>query len=182
MKTKRSQSIALIMMGASAIALSACDEAQVDAMVYDTLQQCIDDPAMTPDQCKATYAVAKTEHAKVAPKYTSRADCEADFGPEHCEEAPYRTQNGGSVFMPLMMGYMMGSMLAGRNAVAPQPLYRSADDPRGYRTADNRKVGSGTGATKVAQSAARSPSVKTSTVRRGGFGASARSYTRTGLG
>lgn len=170
------------MMGVSALALSACDEAKVDAMVYDSLQQCINDPMMTEDQCKANYATARAEHAKVAPKYTARADCEADFGPEHCEQSPYRTRDGGSVFMPLMMGYMMGSMLGGRSGVASQPLYRSADDPRGYRTADNRKVGASTGATKVAQSAARSPSVKTSTVRRGGFGASARSFGATGLG
>lgn len=182
MKPKRSQSIALVMMGVSAIVLSACEEKQVDAMVYENLQQCINDPMMQRDQCEANFAAAQAQHTKVSPKYTSRADCEADFGANQCEDAPgYRTREGGSIFMPVMMGYMMGSMLGGRG-VASQPLYRSTDDPKNYRTADNRKVGGQTGATKVAQSAARSPSVKTSTVRRGGFGARARSYGATGLG
>ncbi len=74
--------------------------------------------------------------------------------------------------MPLMMGYMMGRMMG--SGVAAQPLYRSSDDRTNYRTADNRKVGPAKGFTTVARSATRTPSVKTSTVSRGGFGASAR--------
>jgi uncharacterized protein YgiB involved in biofilm formation len=178
---KRSKSIALVMMSASTIALSACDEPTVDAAVFDTLEQCISDPVISESQCRSEFAVAKQQHVKAAPKYTSKTDCEADFGAAQCEQAPQRTQSGGSVFMPLMMGYMMGSMLSGgRRGVASQPLYRSTDDPKNYRTADNKKIGGKTGATKVAQSAARSPSVKTSTVSRGGFGARARSTGFTG--
>ena len=56
---------------------------------------------------------AQQTHIAAAPKYTSQADCEADFGAEKCELAPQRTTSGGSVFMPLMAGYMMGSMLSG---------------------------------------------------------------------
>jgi uncharacterized protein YgiB involved in biofilm formation len=178
---KRSKTIALVMMSASTIALSACDEPTVDAAVFDTLEQCISDPVISESQCRSEFAVAKQQHVKAAPKYTSKTDCEADFGAAQCEQAPQRTQSGGSVFMPLMMGYMMGSMLSGgRRGVASQPLYRSTDDPKNYRTADNKKIGGKTGATKVAQSAARSPSVKTSTVSRGGFGARARSTGFTG--
>ena len=40
---KRSKSIGLITMGASVIALTACDEPKVDALVFDTLQQCLAD-------------------------------------------------------------------------------------------------------------------------------------------
>lgn len=178
---KRSKSIALVMMSASTIALSACDEPTVDAAVFDTLEQCISDPVISESQCRSEFAAAKEQHVKAAPKYASKADCEADFGAAQCEQAPQRTQSGGSVFMPLMMGYMMGSMLAGnRGGVASQPLYRSTDDPKNYRTADNKKIGGKTGATKVAQSAARSPSIKRSTVSRGGFGARARSTGFTG--
>lgn len=173
---KRSKSIALVTMGASAIVLSACEEPQVDALVFDTLQQCLADQDLTREQCEANYQEALKRHVVAAPKYTSRDACEADFGAENCEQAPQRTQSGGSVFMPLMMGYMMGSMLGGRAGVVPQPLYRSADDSKTYRTADNRKVGTTTGKTQVARSATRAPSVKTSTVARGGFGASARRF------
>lgn len=170
---KRSKSIGLITMGISVIALTACDEPKVDALVFDDLQQCLADKDLTREQCESNYKAAREQHAAVAPKYASQEACEADFGTEKCEQAPQRTESGGSVFMPLMMGYMMGSMMS-RGAVAPQPLYRSADDARSYRTADNRKIGTTTGRTQIAQSAARAPTMKTSTLSRGGFGASAR--------
>ena len=171
---KRSKSIGLVTMGVSVIALTACEEPQVDALVFDTLQQCLADQDLTREQCETNYAEARNRHIAASPKYTSQEACEADFGAAQCEQAPQRTQSGGSVFMPLMMGYMMGSMLSGRNGVVSQPLYRSADDSKTYRTADNRKIGTTTGRTQVAQSATRAPSVKTSTVSRGGFGAKAR--------
>ena len=78
--------------------------------------------------------------------------------------------------MPLMMGYMMGSMIGGRGFSSSQPLYRSAGDPKTYRTADNRKAGTATGRTRVARSATNRPSVKSSTIRRGGFGSSGRRF------
>ncbi len=168
----RSSIFVSLLMGASIFALSACEEPKVDAAVFESLQQCLDNPDMDPDQCRTNFADARNQHAAVAPKYTSVEDCEADFGSARCETAPYRTSSGGSVFMPLMMGYMMGSMLGGRGRVAAQPLYRSADDSRSFRTADNRKVGGATGRTQVARSTASRPSAKSSTIRRGGFGAS----------
>jgi uncharacterized protein YgiB involved in biofilm formation len=177
---KRSRTIGLISMGVSVIALTACDEAKVDALVFDDLQQCLADRDLSREQCEANYNAAREQHVAVAPKYTSQATCEADFGAEKCEQAPQRTESGGSIFMPLMMGYMMGSMLANRSGVAPQPLYRSADDSKTYRTADNKKIGTKTGLTQVAQSTARAPSVKTSTMSRGGFGASARTIGTAG--
>ena len=171
---KRSKSIGLITMGISVIALTACDEPKVEALVFDDLQQCLADKDLTREQCESNYNAAREQHAAVAPKYASRAECEAEFGAEKCEQAPQRTESGGSIFMPLMMGYMMGSMM-NRGAVAPQPLYRSAGDAKTYRTADNQKIGTTTGRTQIGQSAARAPAMKTSTVSRGGFGASARS-------
>ena len=173
---KRSKSIGLIAMGASVIALTACEEPAVDAAIFGNLSECLADPNVERSQCEADYKSAKAQHGQVAPKYTSRQDCEADFGTQQCETAPYQTQGGGSVFMPLMMGYMMGSMLGGRSGIGSQPLYRSTDDPKSYRTADNKKVGSQIGRTQVARSATRSPKMKTSTVSRGGFGARARSF------
>lgn len=171
---KRSRSIGLVTMGAGMIALTACEEPPVDALVFDSLQQCLADNDLTREQCEANYQEALRGHVATAPKYASKQACEADFGTEKCEQAPQQTQSGGSVFMPLMMGYMMGSMLAGRSGVATQPLYRSADDSKTWRTADNQKVGTTTGRTQVARSVTRAPTVKTSTVARGGFGASAR--------
>ena len=51
----------------------------------------------------------------------------------------------------------------------------SLDDIKNFRTGDNQKVSSKTGITRVAKGLTRTPSTKTRTIRRGGFGAAARS-------
>ena len=175
MKRWNSISVAAL-MGVSAIALSACEEPKVDAAIFDSVQQCVNEPGMMREDCEKRYAEAKSQHASVAPKYTSATDCQADFGAGQCEEAPFRTQGGGSVFMPLMMGYMMGSMIGGRGFGNSQPLYRTAKDRNTYRTADNQKAGTKTGRTQVARSATSRPSFKSSTIKRGGFGSSGRRF------
>jgi len=175
MRRRNSIAVALL-MGASTLALSACEEPKVDAAVFESLEQCINYPGVLRAQCESSFKEARGQHAAVAPKYTTEADCQADFGAGKCEKAPYQTSTGGSVFMPLMMGYMMGSMLGGRGGGVSQPLYRSAQSPNTFRTADNKGVGSTVGRTKVASSAASRPSVKSSTRSRGGFGSSARRF------
>ncbi len=179
---KRSRSIGLVMMSAGAVFLTAsCEEPQVDAAIFEDVQQCLAQPGADEQTCRDAFQLARQQHVEVAPKYTDKAACEADFGEGQCEDAPYQTQGGGSVFMPLMMGYMMGRMMSGgMRGVAPQPLYRSANDPGSFRTADNQTVGRGTGPTTVSRAAASAPTAKRTTVSRGGFGAGARSYGASG--
>ena len=169
---KRSSRIALVMMGTSALTLSACEEPKTDTAIFETVEQCVAEQGITAEQCYGEFNAAKAQHAEVAPKYASRADCEADFGAEGCEVSPYRTNAGGSVFMPLMAGFMMGQMMGGR--AYTQPLYRSGDDSKNFRTANNRSVGGVIGRTQVAERAAGRPAQKLYTQQRGGFGARAR--------
>jgi uncharacterized protein YgiB involved in biofilm formation len=177
---KRSKSLKLFLMGATALTLVACDEPQ-EVAIFETTEQCASQVGFDKDACESNFKTAQVEHIRVAPKYASAADCEVDFGAAQCEVAPQTTSNGGSVFMPMMMGYMMGSMIsnsarggsAGGSSMKSQPLYRSADDRKSFRTGDNHKVSGKTGVTKVASNVARAPSTKTSTIRRGGFGAAA---------
>ncbi len=174
---KRLNSISVgLMVSVSLIALTGCEEPKVDAAVYEDLQQCKNDPLATPEQCEMSFKEASAQHASVAPKYSSQADCQADFGAGKCEQAPYQTSTGGSVFMPLMVGYMMGSFLGGRSSMISQPLYKSAKSPNTFRTSDNRSAGSTTGRTQVARSATSRPTFKSSTRSRGGFGSSARRF------
>ena len=170
---KRSKSLTLALMSASVLSIAACDDPQ-DVAIFENVDQCSSTEGFSRDSCEVNLRQAQFEHIRVAPKYNTRADCEADFGAEQCEVAPQTTTTGGSVFMPLMMGYMMGSMLGGnRGGISTQPLYRSVDDGKTFRTGDNRKVGSKTGVSKASGRILRAPSTKTRTVRRGGFGASA---------
>ncbi len=173
---KRSRSLKLALMGASALSLAACDNPE-NVAIFESVEQCQNEAGFDRETCEANFKQAEAEHVRVAPKYTSAADCEADFGAAQCEIAPQTTQNGGSVFMPLMMGYMMGSMMSNSSRVATQPLYRSRDDRSNFRTGDNQKVAGKTGITKVPSQVAKAPTTKTSTIRRNGFGASARAVT-----
>ncbi|MBT4938519.1 MAG: DUF1190 domain-containing protein [Rhodospirillaceae bacterium] len=172
----RSSLATVLMMSVSLIALTACEEPKVDASVYKSLEQCKGDPLNSSDQCESAFKEAQSQHAAVAPKYSTQEDCQADFGTDKCEVAPYKTSSGGSVFMPLMAGYMMGSLLGGRGSMMSQPLYRSSQSPNSFRTAENRNVGSKTGRTTVARSATSRPSFKSATRSRGGFGSSARRF------
>ncbi len=170
---KRSRTLTLALMSATALTLAACDNPE-EVAVFENAQQCATQDGFDIKACEANMKQAQEEHVRVAPKYTSVADCEADFGEGQCEDAPQKTASGGSVFMPLMMGYMMAGRSAG---IATQPLYRSKDDPKNFRTGDNQKVSGKTGISKVSGQVARAPSTKTSTIRRGGFGSAARAST-----
>ena len=164
-----------LMMSVSLIALTGCEEPKVDTSIYESVEQCKRDPLTSGDECDSNFKEAQAQHAAVAPKYATKEECIKDFGSNKCERAPYQTSRGGSVFMPLMMGYMMGSFIGGRRSMS-QPLYRSAASPNSFRTADNRSAGSSTGRTRVAKSAASRPTFKSTTRSRGGFGSSGRRF------
>ena len=170
---KRSRTLTLALMSATALTLAACDNPE-EVGIFETVEQCATQEGFNIEACEANMKQAQVEHVRVAPKYTSAADCEADFGAEQCETAPQKTSSGGSVFMPLMIVYMMCNMMSGLSGAATQPLYRSTDDSKNFRTGDNQKVSGKTGVSKVPGQVARAPSTKTSTIKRGGFGSSAR--------
>ena len=177
---KRSKSVKLVAMGTGLLLVAACEEAKVDTALFESVQQCTG-LGFSVQECESNYREAQRNHINVAPKYTAKADCEADFGSAQCETAPQRTSSGGSVFMPLMAGYMMGSMLSGGRS-AGQPLYKSRNDRSTFRTGDNKAVAKSVGRTQVGQSTTRTASAKTRTVSRGGFGAGARSPMRRSFG
>ncbi len=171
---KRSRYVALLAMGASALALTACGESETPAGVYTDVNQCMTDKQFTEAECSKAFADAKKEHEDVAPKYASKEDCEADFGAGRCETSnTTRTSTGTSTFMPIIAGYMLGRALGGNPAFS-QPLYKPHGD-NNFRTGDNRAVGAKTGVQNVPHSATAS-TAKTTTTTRGGFGANAGTY------
>ena len=200
-KFKRSKKAALILMvPATTFTLASCVKHPDDepALVYQTPEQCADSGLSTKEQCEADYQQALALHPQTAPKYANKAECEADFGVGGCETAPQQSAQGGSFFMPLMMGYLAGQMFnrsgnqftgngpqagdnktgtkntAGNTAtqtrsnVASQPLYKSGDDRATYRTANNTAVSRTTGPVKVNPSRIKPQAGRL--VPRGGFG------------
>ena len=189
---KRSKKAALVLMAPAASLLVAGCSTNDPALVYGSLQECINSGINSEEQCRVDYGKAEQLHPTVAPKYVNRAECEADFGPDKCEEAPKTTENttqSSGFFMPMMMGFLAGQMLNGAkgagmqgNGLAPnskhvsQPLYKGRNE-KDFRTAGNRSVGPSSvshGAKNLSPSSLAPKTGKV--VRRGGFGQAANAF------
>jgi len=167
---KRSKAVALSLMSASAVLLQACEDPEVEAQVFRDVRNCIQTGDLTEQQCLDLHQQALAEHLREAPRYRSAQDCYAEFGANQCQS--YGTTSGGSVWLPLMMGFMAARALdsfSGRGNAAP--LYRTRDNPNGLRTGNGYKVGAGYGTkTKMPEWATKPTRARTGTVSRGGFG------------
>ena len=171
---KRKNTFKFALLGASALTLVACGEAEEDVLAYDSVEACVRAGQQDEAVCKAEFAKAQNLHNEVAPRYDSASQCYSDFGYNRCSQ--YRPSSGGSVWLPFMMGYMLAPR-GGRTIISTQPLYRSTSNPNRYYTAGAGQVGkvSANGRTQVAKSQVSRPAVRTRTVARGGFGARATS-------
>ena len=168
-----------VVLRLSAFSLTRCKET-VDAYQFGSVENCIISGDFTEAECNERFNVAQTEHARVAPRYQSRADCEAEHGAAACEPrtAASATEaagtagttetasSGGGLWMPLMIGWMMGRSLGG--PVPTQPLYRSSQAGKA-QTAGGARVDAKAGPVSVAKSAAARPSAGR-VMARGGFG------------
>jgi len=98
----------------SAFALSACQDETSTASTFKDVNQCVSaaksvDATFTEADCKSGFTAAQAENASTAPRYDAMAVCEEQHGPAAC--VAEQRADGSSVFMPMMMGYMVGSML-----------------------------------------------------------------------
>jgi uncharacterized protein YgiB involved in biofilm formation len=192
---KRSARIRLLLMGSTAFSLAACGDDGEQAAIYSTVQECIAGGVYTEQYCRTSFDEALSRHPQVAPRYNARAECEADFGPDRCDYRPVR-DSGGSFWMPMMAGFMLGQALDNRPRWS-EPLYRPNLEPPppaagspgssswgttswsyrpgSFRTGSNVEVGYGSGPTSVSRGSIGTTPVRTSTLSRGGFGARAAS-------
>jgi uncharacterized protein YgiB involved in biofilm formation len=167
---KKSRSIQLVLLGSASIALAACgdDGPPKDARFFSNTQEC--SAVYDTSQCLDAQKQAEQTFTAEAPKYTRKEQCEAEFGVGNCEAK--QTAEGGSFFMPLLMGYMMGNMLGGQSRFN-QPVYRGPDNTA---ITQNRgkmfNIGSFEGAGRNAASTFR-PATQVAQVQRGGFGSTA---------
>ncbi|GLS86769.1 hypothetical protein GCM10010873_17430 [Cypionkella aquatica] len=184
--TKRSSRVAIAILGAAAFALAGCQEEQVDAAAFPDLKSCTDAAAaqgvFSAEDCKLAFAEAEALHVEAAPRYDSLAVCEEQHGQGACgSEAGAQQGGSGSIFMPLMLGYLMGNMLSNRAGVAAsQPLYKTASG--GYTNASGSSVFStnkgsaklGTSQfTRPSATVGQAPMTRSTALSRGGFGQSA---------
>ncbi|MBB1491902.1 MULTISPECIES: DUF1190 domain-containing protein [unclassified Paracoccus (in: a-proteobacteria)] len=197
-RRKRSRHVALLLAGAAVLTLAACEDDAVDAQAFPDLDSCLaaaqtDGLWFTADDCRTQFAAAEQTHLETAPRYESRELCEEEHGAGACgadpaagDPAAQQQGGGGFSFMPLLVGYMMGSMLSRGGGVFSQPMVRT---PGGYSTpSGNQTFASNSGSGRVpAQAFNRAPTTigqqpmsRAQVAQRGGFGAGATARTATG--
>jgi uncharacterized protein YgiB involved in biofilm formation len=178
---KRSRHVALTLLGAAAFGLAACTEEKTEASAFADKASCL--AAASPDgwfsaaDCDTAFAEAQKLHEETAPRYESRELCEAEHGAGACGgDAAATNSGGGSVFMPLLMGYMIGQALGG-GRVMSQPVVRTSGG--GFATPDGgTRIGNlNSGGTinasafnKAPVTKGLAPMTKTQVQSRGGFG------------
>jgi uncharacterized protein YgiB involved in biofilm formation len=178
---KRSRNVALVILGAAAFGLSACNEEQTEASAFPDKASCLEavKPGgwFTRDDCDSSFAEAQAIHDETAPRYESRALCEAEHGEGACGgDSATSSGGGGGIFMPLLMGYMIGQALGG-GRVMSQPVVRTAGG--GFATPDGgARISNLNSGGKIASSAFTKatvtkglpPMTKAQVASRGGFG------------
>lgn len=193
--SKRSRTVALFILGATAFALAGCVEEEVDASAFPDLTSCKDAAnaggAFSSLECDTAFAAAQQLQAETAPRYDSLEVCEAQHGPGSCgDEAQVTgTTGGGGIFMPLLAGYLIGNMMSRGATASPavQPLYKTADGRFTNATGSSTfRSNTGTGKLAASQLAkppatiGKAPMTKATVASRGGFGGAAAGRTSTG--
>ncbi|MCP1167870.1 DUF1190 domain-containing protein [Limimaricola litoreus] len=176
---KRSRHVRLALLGAAAFSLAACREEEVPSAAFPTLDACLEAAAgpgtwVTAESCEEGFGQALEAHVETAPRYDDEALCEAEHGGECMVEE--RPGGGGSVFLPLMAGYLLGNMLGGRGARA-QPFYGRSGG--GFATPGGTVLNRARGSTTLSPNAfsagpstrTAAPMTRSSVARTGGFGA-----------
>lgn len=134
----RTRLIQFLFMSSCIVTLTACEEkpkekAQDKPLAFKDEQECR--KTHTEEECKKALEESKAKYAETAPKFTSKEECEKQYGPGKCAEGPHRHgEHGGGFFMPMMMGFMMGHMLGGHSQPALPPVVGGAKPGMGSAT------------------------------------------------
>lgn len=179
---KRSRSIELALMGGVPLLLAGCGHPhhQEAPLLYEDVQQCITDGQVPPVKCEESYERSLLAQEN-APRYSTLAECEAEYGDQQCRVAQARPSEEHSRFVPMAAGFMIARALdhpCGYYGYGPcpgysggwvgvagwysQPVYRARGGRGEWRTLSGQRFGT----------SARGPAAYTvgETISRGGFG------------
>jgi len=177
---RKAFSLKPLSVGIAGVLLSACSGPREEAIVYTTLEDCVNNNPSAAAQCETAYQGALEEAARTAPKYNTESDCTYDFGPNQCQQV--RTSSG-SFFMPFMAGYMVSSLLSPRPYYQPMFTSYAYNSPFRYRwtSADGREFGSLNKRNyRVNTNVFEKKPAVTRTIARGGFGSTVRAKSSWG--
>jgi uncharacterized protein YgiB involved in biofilm formation len=181
---RKSRYITLLLAGAAATTLAACDQNVMtgqDETLYPDIAACTQERDAA--ECQSGFEAAQTEHAKQAPKFATKEECEA-AGFQNCASGAVQNAGGGSFFMPMMMGYMMGRMLGGGMGMPPgqqqtgqqRTAATTARPVYGDRNGFLYSGGGAVGRVAPGTTSLGSRAIAMQPTARGGFGSSARGF------
>jgi uncharacterized protein YgiB involved in biofilm formation len=163
--------------------LTSCgNNAPQTATVYTNVDEC---KAQNPDNvaaCETAFQQATQEAEKTAPRYTSKNDCENEFGADRCQQYGHNNGQGGW-FSPFMAGYLFSRILS--PGYYPQPMFMSTSpySSNSYRWlgADGRDLGDVRDRNlRVNKDAMKPKPAVNNTISRGGFGSTVRAKSSWG--
>lgn len=105
---KRSKSVILALMGSAGLLGGCAPEPQEQVVTFKDLDECKSSGKVAPEACETAYKQAEKAAEKEL-KYQSQSDCVNDFGAGQCRVV--RRDDGTSVFVPLMAGFMVSQAL-----------------------------------------------------------------------
>jgi uncharacterized protein YgiB involved in biofilm formation len=159
-------------IAAAGLTLSGCSSEPAGDARFTTVSECTS-AGFDQSLCQGGYDDARKTYLNSAPRFTSLADCEKEWGDKDCAPMGAASMpatagaSSGSVFVPLFAGFVLSSMMQ-RNYYSTgyysggyigSPIYRTRS---GSSVTLDRGSGGIVKATPV--------NVNTSTVSRSGFG------------
>jgi uncharacterized protein YgiB involved in biofilm formation len=136
---RRSRSIRLTLLAASAMVLQACGSEDVDTLdvVVPDVAACLERFGVAAQaDCQRSFAEGEARHVQTAPRFASVDACREATG-SACEVTPARAADKAvvapglaSVAIPVMAGLMIGRMLESGSGRVTTPLYAGRPPPQ----------------------------------------------------
>ncbi len=163
---KRSKKLKLALMGVTPFLLAGCgSSSNKTTLIYKDVESCVNDGVLEKDACNYYYNRSWSEHLAQAPRYKNEKDCETDFK-NQCQ------QISTNEYIPTLEGFMVQQSRAssGSSSFMVLPLYLGSGGY--YRTPSYERMGKGYKQGRVFADKEKSvkPSLKSTTMKRGGFG------------
>lgn len=136
---KQTKQVRLVMIGSvsavSMLTLAACkDDSPRDGQaIYESVQQCV---SAGISDCENRFSSALGNHIATGPRYGSEEACTAG-GHERCTQVS--TGTGTSVWLPAMVGFLVGNAISGSRPVYLQGYH----NPTNQREREDRRVVAG---------------------------------------
>jgi uncharacterized protein YgiB involved in biofilm formation len=109
---------------AAGMSLGGCDSTpDFQSAEFTTVKECVS-AGFPSDLCDAGFKSALEQHQQTAPKFNSLKSCEEEWGGNHCladatpatatTPATSASSSGGSVFVPMLAGFVVSQALQKR--------------------------------------------------------------------